>query len=172
MSRSLVSSRLTFAAKAGPFVPVAAEGTSETDWLPEESGFEPSVPPRLLSRSSDASPEPMSARTCRGVGLRPRYAYVIMRHWQLAAGLVADSPLEESGFEPSVPPTRESSFFRSPLRFSFRRRERVSPLLVGCCVSTCAEPHHGSGSLPARPASRTSSSLPASMSSSEPKAFV
>ena len=44
MSRSLVSSRLTFAAKAGPFVPVAAEGTSETDWLPEEDGFEPSVP--------------------------------------------------------------------------------------------------------------------------------
>ena len=45
MSRSLVSSRLTFAAKPGPFVPVAAEGTSETDWLPEEDGFEPSVPP-------------------------------------------------------------------------------------------------------------------------------
>ena len=44
LSRSLVSSRLTFAAKAGPFVPVAAEGTSETDWLPEERGFEPSVP--------------------------------------------------------------------------------------------------------------------------------
>jgi hypothetical protein len=45
MSRSLVSSRLTFAAKAGPFVPVAAEGTSETDWLPEEDGFELPVPP-------------------------------------------------------------------------------------------------------------------------------
>jgi hypothetical protein len=44
MSRSLVSSGLTFAAKARPFVPVAAEGTSETDWLPEESGFEPLVP--------------------------------------------------------------------------------------------------------------------------------
>jgi hypothetical protein len=44
MSRSLVSSRLTFAAKARPFVPVAAEGTSQTDWLPEEDGFEPSVP--------------------------------------------------------------------------------------------------------------------------------
>src|SRR6266446_3492594 len=43
-SRPLVSSRLTFAAKAGPFVPVAAEGTSETDWLPEGPGFEPSVP--------------------------------------------------------------------------------------------------------------------------------
>jgi hypothetical protein len=44
MSRSLVSSRLTFAAKAGPFVPVAAEGTSETDWLPEGDGFELPVP--------------------------------------------------------------------------------------------------------------------------------
>jgi hypothetical protein len=44
MSRSLVSSRLTFAAKARPFVPVAAEGTSQTDWLPEGTGFEPSVP--------------------------------------------------------------------------------------------------------------------------------
>jgi len=44
MSRSLVSSRLTFAANAGPFVPVAAEGTSETDWLLEEARFEPSVP--------------------------------------------------------------------------------------------------------------------------------
>src|SRR6266436_2983036 len=45
-SRSLVSSRLTFAAKAGPFVPVAAEGTSETDWLPEQERFELSVPPQ------------------------------------------------------------------------------------------------------------------------------
>jgi len=44
MSRSLVSSRLTFAAKAGPFVAVDAEGTSETDSLVEEDGFEPSVP--------------------------------------------------------------------------------------------------------------------------------
>jgi len=44
MSRSLVSSRLTFAAKAGPFAPVAVEGTSETDWLVEGAGFEPSVP--------------------------------------------------------------------------------------------------------------------------------
>src|SRR5580704_1322546 len=44
MSRSLVSSRLTFAAKPAPFVPVAAEGTRETDWLPEGTGFEPSVP--------------------------------------------------------------------------------------------------------------------------------
>src|SRR3984893_2766556 len=26
------------------FVPVDAEGTSETDWLPEGTGFEPSVP--------------------------------------------------------------------------------------------------------------------------------
>jgi hypothetical protein len=44
MSRSLVSSGLTFAAKARPFVPVAAEGTGETDWLPEEGGFELVVP--------------------------------------------------------------------------------------------------------------------------------
>src|SRR6266436_8042325 len=44
MSRSLVSSRLTFAANAGPLVPVAAEGTSETDWLPEQRRFEPPVP--------------------------------------------------------------------------------------------------------------------------------
>jgi len=30
--------------ESGPFVPVAAEGTSETDWLPEGKGFEPPVP--------------------------------------------------------------------------------------------------------------------------------
>ena len=45
----------------------------------------------------------MSARTCRGVELSPRYTDVIMRRWQLAAGFVADSPLEGAGFEPSVP---------------------------------------------------------------------
>jgi len=45
MSRSLVSSRLTFAAKAGPFVPVAAEGTGERDSPLEERRFEPLVPP-------------------------------------------------------------------------------------------------------------------------------
>ena len=55
MSRSLVSSRLTFAAKPGPFVPVAAEGTSETDWLPEDRGFELPVPPG----------GGMTAETCR-----------------------------------------------------------------------------------------------------------
>ena len=49
MSRSLVSSRLTFAAKAGPFAPVAVEGTSETDWLVEERGFEPRVPLRTAT---------------------------------------------------------------------------------------------------------------------------
>ena len=43
MSRSLVSSRLTFAAKAGPFVPVAAEGTSETDWLLERKDLPPMI---------------------------------------------------------------------------------------------------------------------------------
>src|ERR1700674_4630751 len=45
----------------------------------------------------------MSARTCRGVELSPRYTDVIMRRWQLAAGFVADSPLEGAGLEPSVP---------------------------------------------------------------------
>ena len=50
MSRSLVSSRLTFAAKAGPFVPVAAEGTSETDWLPEQRD----LPPMIKRKKSGA----------------------------------------------------------------------------------------------------------------------
>jgi len=54
MSRSLVSSRLTFAAKAGPFVAVDAEGTSETDLygaFPVKGLF----PPWLGSRSADCS---------------------------------------------------------------------------------------------------------------------
>jgi hypothetical protein len=36
--------RLTLPGKAGPFRPEAVAGTGETDWLPEESGFELTVP--------------------------------------------------------------------------------------------------------------------------------
>src|SRR5882724_3029152 len=83
MSRSLVSSRLTFAAKARPFVPVAAEGTSETDWLPEEDGFEPSVPlPRFPSRGkSRGSFRTLLRHTVPGRGDRG----VAEHHRQLAA---------------------------------------------------------------------------------------
>ncbi len=46
-------------AESRVFAPVGMEGTSETDWLPEESGFEPSVPPRervgLSARNANAS---------------------------------------------------------------------------------------------------------------------
>jgi hypothetical protein len=59
-----------------------------------------------------------------------------------------------------------------PLRFFFRKREGSLATPTAYCGSMCANLPHGSGSLLARPASRTSSSLPASMSSSEPKAFV
>ena len=73
MSRSLVSSRLTFAAKAGPFVPVAAEGTTETDWLPEESGFELPVPlrnPRAdVGKSSGKVPDAHSVGAIRNHNL-------------------------------------------------------------------------------------------------------
>ena len=51
--------RLTLPGKAGPFRPEAVAGTGETDWLPEESGFEPSVPPcervGLSGRNANAS---------------------------------------------------------------------------------------------------------------------
>src|SRR6266850_470691 len=50
-------------AESGVFAPVGMEGTSETDWLPEEDGFEPSVPPEkrthlveMFGRSSTSLP--------------------------------------------------------------------------------------------------------------------
>src|SRR6202035_3061678 len=70
MSRSLVSSRLTFAANAGPFVPVAAEGTSETDWLPEGAGFEPSVPLRWCDFRSPLTPSARSGNLIAGDGTK------------------------------------------------------------------------------------------------------
>ena len=44
-SRSLVSSRLTLPAKAGPLRLEAMAGTGETDSVAEGRRFEPSVPP-------------------------------------------------------------------------------------------------------------------------------
>ena len=68
MSRSLVSSRLTFAAKAGPFAPVAVEGTSETDWLVERAGFELFVPLREAPPSQDAPQRFRAVRPARALG--------------------------------------------------------------------------------------------------------
>src|SRR5882724_3837292 len=106
MSRSLVSSRLTFAAKARPFVPVAAEGTSETDWLPEQRGFELSVPlvrmsldfvgGEVLSGRARAHPmhaaehqrraEPAGSRSwLRRAGASPASFIAVARAWRMSA---------------------------------------------------------------------------------------
>src|SRR5438270_13728900 len=46
---SHVPSHLQTAAKVRGFSPIAAGFTAETDWLLEESGFEPSVPPPAIA---------------------------------------------------------------------------------------------------------------------------
>jgi hypothetical protein len=83
---SHVPSNAQTAAKVRGFSPTAPRYTSETDWLLEETGFEPSVPPDRCSTSIRLTPSDAgSSEQNRGIEF------------------ATDSPLEGAGFEPSVP---------------------------------------------------------------------
>ena len=74
------------AAKVRGLSLTASGFTTETDWLLEESGFEPSVPPAT------------SGAFGRIAVTRPQ-----VPEWSQLTEFVPDSPLEEGGFELEVP---------------------------------------------------------------------
>jgi len=86
---SHVPSHPQTAAKVRGFSPTAPGFTAETDWLLEESGFEPLVPPTLNPTNAGERDEKKAVELVQiEARMSPR------SQW-----LAQDSPLEGSGFE-------------------------------------------------------------------------